>query len=89
MLVAKRKIREVSFQVKNNLVRTSENVKYLGVMYDSNRRMVGHIKFTQQRCARLTRTLNGLMSNVGGLKGSKRKLLVSAVMTVMLYAAPI
>lgn len=89
MLVGRRKIRSMSFEVAGRRVDTQESVKYLGVVFERNMRMMSHVKHIQKRATKIMTDLSRLMYNINGPRSSKRRLLVSAVMSVLLYATPV
>lgn len=88
VLVCRIRVRQVPFRVLDKLVTTGENVNYLGVKLGRNQGMTSHIRYLQCKTAKITADLNKLMLNMEGPRTSKRRLLVSAVMSVALYAAP-
>ncbi|ERL96104.1 hypothetical protein D910_01043, partial [Dendroctonus ponderosae] len=68
---------------------SSESVKYLGVTFDRNLRMTTHVKKTTKKALQMTNTLRKIMPNIGGPGSKNRKLLRTAVISVVAYGAPI
>lgn len=88
VLVGRRKVRQVTFKIRDETVTTAESVNYLGVRIGRNLGMNCQIKHVQCKAAKITADLNRIMTNVEGPRTSKRRLLVSAILSVVLYAAP-
>lgn len=85
-LVGRRKICQVSFQVLGRNVKSQESISYLGIKMGRNLRVAAQVHFVQCKSAKITNVLNRIMFHVGGPRSSKRRLLVSAVLSVALYA---
>ncbi|KAH1029328.1 hypothetical protein HUJ05_002587 [Dendroctonus ponderosae] len=68
---------------------SSESVKYLGVTFDRNLRMTTHVKKTTEKALQMTNILRKIMPNMGGPGSKNRKLLRTAVISVVAYGAPI
>lgn len=87
VLIGRRKIHNMQFPIGNEVINTRERVRYLEVVLDRNMRMASHVQYVKQKAAKLTSDLARLMLNMRGPKSSKRKLYVSATMSILLYAA--
>lgn len=78
-------LRELSFRV----VRTKAAVKYLEVILDHNMRMTRHIERLKKKTLGISKQLNMSMPHSAGPSSSKRRLLVSVIQSVVLYATPV
>lgn len=89
ILVGRRTLKELSFTVGKNRIQTREKTRYLGVILNRNMSMTEHIKFLRDKTIEAGRQINMLMPNTAGPRSSKRKLLVTVIHSIVLYAAPI
>lgn len=89
VLVGRRKVREIRFNMNGTEVKTVEKAKYLGVLLNRNMTMVEHVSQLKSKTLHITRQLNMLMPNTKGPRSGRRKLLVTVIHSVILYAAPI
>lgn len=67
----------------------SRQITYLGVEIDHRLSFGPHICKTADKAATIGSNLSRLMPNIGGPKEAKRRLISSAVISKMLYAAPV
>lgn len=70
-------------------IASETSVKYLGVYLDKDLKLTCHVK---QMVLKANKTINALMRimpKIGGPKASKRRLLMSTVLSTILYAAPV
>lgn len=79
----------VCIRVNEEYVRTSNAIKYLGVMLDSRLNFVCHFRYVGEKMGRVSRALSGLMPNVRGPDESKRRLYACVLGSVALYGAPV
>lgn len=89
LLAGRRKIPQMSIKIENNEVISSQCVKYLGVYLDKDLKMTTHVKKVAERGLSMYNNLRRIMPRIGGPGSAKRQILVSAVRSVLLYAAPI
>lgn len=89
VLVGRRKLQEIEFEVEGVNTRTTEVVKYLGVSFARNMRMNQHLLGAAKKAEASAMSITRLMPNVGGARASRRRVLASVVDSVMLYAAPV
>lgn len=90
VVLTKRRINiTLPMRVNDVDVVTKPVVKYLGIMVDSKLNFFEQIRETADRAARGVMALARLMANVGGPRSSRRRLLMSAVQSVLLYGAEI
>lgn len=89
LLTRKRIPTIINMMVGPQLVTTSRSTKYLGVKLDSKLTFWEHIHGVCEKAAQSTVALSRLMANVGGPKPCRRKLLMTAVQSVLLYGAEI
>jgi len=71
-------------QLKNTLVTMK---RYLGIMFDDNLLFSEHVQTTADKAHKVLQVLSRLMTNKGGPKEARRRLLSSVVHSVMLYGA--
>ncbi|XP_054257288.1 uncharacterized protein LOC128982350 [Macrosteles quadrilineatus] len=79
----------VPLRVGNVVVQTTRTAKYLGVMVDNKLSWRDQIFRTADKAARSVAALSRLMANVGGPQSSRRRLLMSAVQSVLLYGSEV
>ncbi|XP_054288152.1 uncharacterized protein LOC129003849 [Macrosteles quadrilineatus] len=79
----------VPLRVGNVVVQTTRTAKYLGVMVDNKLSWRDQIFRTADKAARSVAALSRLMANVGGPRSSRRRLLMSAVQSVLLYGSEV
>lgn len=70
-------------------VESKSAAKYLGVIVDTKMTFLEHIRQTADKAAKGVAALSRLMANVGGPKSSKRRLLMTAVQSTLLYGAEV
>lgn len=64
------------------------NIEYLGLEIDKRLSFESQVEATGPKALRVPTQLTRLMSNVGGPRESRRKLLTSVAHSVLLYASP-
>ena len=89
VLAGRRKLLEIDVQVEEEVVKSKKWVKYLGVVFDKNTKMVEHIKQVAARASAVASKLIRLMPNVGGPRSSKRRVIGGVINSIILYGAPI
>lgn len=76
----------VCIRVNEEYVRTSNAIKYLGVILDSRLNFARHFRYVGEKMGRVSRAL---MPNVRGTDESKRRLYAGVLRSVALYEAPV
>jgi hypothetical protein len=89
ILTKKRMQASLPMWVGDEVVETKPAAKYLGLVIDSKMTFFEQIKKTAEKASKGVMALSRLMANVGGPKSGKRRLLMSAVQSVLLYGAEI
>lgn len=89
LLAGRRKITQMKIKIQEDELNTSQWVKYLGVYLDKDLRMTTHVTKVAEKALTMHNNLKRIMPRVGGASFAKKRILVSAVRSVLLYAAPI
>lgn len=90
VLLSTRKIREViSFRADAHDITSQPCIKYLGVLIDTRMSFKDHLIRVSDKAAKVNGALSRVMSNHGGPRASKRKILAQVSASIMLYAAPV
>jgi len=79
----------IQVKVGNEYILSKPAVRYLGIMIDSKLSFWEQIKSSADKAARGVSSLSRLMTNTGGPRSSKRRLLMTSVQSVLLYGAEI
>ena len=79
----------VPVNIADVTIETKASVKYLRLWLDNKVGFVEHIRQACEKATRVAATLSWLMVNVGGLKPSRRRLLISVVHSILLYGAEV
>lgn len=80
---------EVDMQVDDVTMKTQRSIKYLGVRLDSKLTYSVQINYAATKAAQIITQLSKLMANIGGPLPKKRKLLMEASNSILLYGAEI
>ena len=89
LLCGRRNLKSLTVTVGGTDVASVECIKYLGVYFDKDRRMTEHIRRTVQRATEVAGRLCRIMPNIGGPRSSKRRVICSAVSSILMYGAPV
>lgn len=89
VLTKKRIPTVIPVRVGDEVVESKAAVKYLGVMIDSKMTFFEQIKRTADKAAKGVMSLSRLMANIGGPRSSRRRLLMAAVQSVLLYGSEV
>ena len=90
MLVGKRRdFRLPDIYVGGEKVEIGRSIRYLGVYFESSLKFTDHIRRTAMKTAATASALARLMPNVGGPMQPRRRLLMSVVLSQMLYGAEV
>lgn len=79
VLVGRRKVGQVSFQVLDKTITRTESVSYMGIKIGRNQRLACQVQHLQIKAPRITAELNILVTSMECPRSSKRKLLVLAI----------
>jgi len=80
---------EVPLQVCGHAKSTQRSAKYLGLQLDSRLNYWAQIQHAAKKASRATASLARLMANIGGPTQSKRRLLLTASNTILLYGCEV
>ena len=89
LLAGRRKVKEANVRVKDEMIRSKESVKHLGVTFSKDTHFGNHIREVTGRAGLLATRLARIIPSVGGPRMSKRKAIYSSVRSLMMYAAPV
>lgn len=89
VLEGRRKLRSTTLTVEGVEISTRESIKYLGVVVGRNGNMGPHIAHMVGKASEKANILSRIMPNIGGPRASRRRVLCSAVYSLLLYAAPV
>lgn len=90
LLITGRKTAEyMTVNVGNQVIRSKDSLKYLGVILDNRLNFKEHVKHVCEKASGIQSSLARLLPNIGGPKPERRKLLATVVTSVMLYACPV
>ena len=89
LLSGRRKLKELTITVGENEIRSTKHTKYLGIYLDKDLRMTEHVRRVTERANEVTAKLARIMPNIGGPRASKRRIIAGAVMSIVLYGAPV
>lgn len=70
-------------------VKVSNQMKYLGVILDTGVTFIPHIRSVVNKAENTLRSLHSLMRNTSGPSEKKRRMYVTVVNSIILYAAPV
>lgn len=88
MLVCSRATRNIRLQISGETVRTSDSLKYLGVLIGRNMTFGEHIRYAAAKATRVTMALATIMPVKRGPGSYARKLIAETAFSAMLYAVP-
>lgn len=89
LLSSKRNVANMNLMVGNINVPSSPMIKYLGIWLDRNIKMEGHLNKAIEKAERAAQNISRLMPNLEGPRSSKRRILCSVVLSILLYGAPL
>ena len=89
LLSGRRNLKCITVNVGGTEVSSKENIKYLGIHFDKDLKMVEHVRQNVQRASEVASRLCQIMPNVGGPRPSKRRVICGAVTSILMYGAPI
>ena len=84
----RRSVLSATFRAGDTIVTTTEEMRYLGVILNRNLSMSSHVEHAAGKASRAMRKLMSLMPNKRGPEQKTRRILASAVYSVVLYACP-
>ncbi|XP_066152081.1 uncharacterized protein [Euwallacea fornicatus] len=89
LLAGRRKVRSMNVRVDGVEYATKECLKYLGVWFGRDARFGEHTRRTADKVQKVIGKLEGILPRVNGLGYERRRMMVMAASTVLLYAAPV
>lgn len=89
LLNGRRKRPYIEIHSENTIIKSSQSLKYMGVITDKHMRMTTHVRTVCDKANGLYMKLARIMPNIGGPKSRKRMLLANAVMSTILFGAPV
>lgn len=89
VLTKKRISTPIPIRIVQEVIPSKPAVKYLGIMIDKNISFARQIQCTVEKAERSTAALSRLMINVGGPTYNKRRILMNAVDSVLLYGSEV
>lgn len=90
LLLTRRQIPiEIDFRIDDVGLRSQKTINYLGVRLDPKLTYWNQIQYSTSKAAKITSQLCRLMANVGGPSPCKRKLLMEACNSILLYGSEI
>lgn len=90
VVLTKKRINTIlPLRVGEEVVQSKHAAKYLGIVVDTKMSFGDHIQRTADKAAKSAIALNRLMANVSGPRSSKRRVLMSAVHSILLYGAEV
>lgn len=87
ILEGRRTFKDLHIAFCGQVIRSTKQVKYLGVQLGHNMNMYAHLKYVTGKAEKAAAALGRLMPNIGGPKPEKRKVLASVVNSILLYCA--
>lgn len=86
LLIGERRTKlDVRFKLRHHEVKPGPSLKYLGIHIDTDKSCSTHVTKTCKKAERTVALLARLMPNVRGPRYSKRQVLASVIMSVILY----
>lgn len=86
LLLTRRQIPiEIDMQIGEVIIPTKKTVNYLGIRLDSKLTFSAQIDYASMKATVITAQLSRLMTNIGGPLPKKRKLLMEACNSILLY----
>lgn len=89
MMTIKRGYRRLHFVLQEDTLELKSHIRYLVIGLSSRLGFKEHIQAVRVKALKTTVVLLRLMSNVGGPRPIKRKLLASVVFSQLIYVAPV
>lgn len=90
LLLTRRRIPvEINMQIDEVVIPTKKCINYLGIRLDSKLTFAHQINYATTRATEITAQLSRLMSNIGGPLPRKRRLLMEACNSILLYGCEI
>ena len=75
LLSGRRKLKEITVGIAVTLIHSRQSLKYLGVIFDKDLRIMEHIKCVSSRPGEVAAGLCRLMPNIGRPRSSKRRVI--------------
>jgi hypothetical protein len=85
----RRKFKPPTFRLRGVEIKVASTLKYLGIWFDGKLSFREHFRKVAEKATRVVGRLSRLMSNLGGPKEARRRMMLSAATSVLLYGAPV
>lgn len=79
----------LEINIGQHTIVTKRHMKYLGILIDDKLTFIKHMKYLNEKVAKVTRALGRLMPNVRGPCERKRILYAHTISSVVLYGSPV
>lgn len=89
LIRSRKKIEYMSIKVGEHIIKSTNSIKYLGVMIDNRLSFKEHVSYAGAKAAGIQSSLARMLPNIGGPKPARRRLLSTVVNSVILYASPV
>ncbi|XP_046677482.1 uncharacterized protein LOC124365538 [Homalodisca vitripennis] len=89
VMVGRRALLDIRFEVNGIEVKPTRRLKYLGIWLDHRRSFKVHIEEVSRKCTKVAGCLSRLMENIQEPSPSRRRLLATVVESIALYATPV
>ncbi|XP_044747404.1 uncharacterized protein LOC123308700 [Coccinella septempunctata] len=89
LMVGRKHVKQLCFNIAGKEVRPSNQIKYLGVILDGQLSFKQHIRHISGKAKEKALTLSRIMPNIGRGGEFKRRVLGGVTNSIMLYAAPV
>lgn len=80
---------ELTLEIEDKHIRSKQEMKYLGIIVDSELSFMKHLKYTQEKVNRTNGALCKIMPNLRGPDETRRKLYAYVVTSIVMYGAPV
>lgn len=79
---------DMTVHVGEQQILASKSIKYLGLQIDSKLKFTQHAKYTAIKAQKVVRNISRILPNISLATSRKRRLISSAVQSILLYGAP-
>ncbi|XP_057654720.1 uncharacterized protein LOC130892976 [Diorhabda carinulata] len=79
----------ITFRVGDHDTQSIPNIRYLGVVLDARLKYKEHIASVSRKASAFQGAFSRIVSNIGGPRQTRRRLLATVVSSVLLYGAPV
>jgi len=89
VISSRQKVEAVTIKIGEATTTSRPSLKYLGVMIDHRLSFKEHLAYASGKASKTAAAISRIMANTRGPRQPGRRLLVSAVTSTLMYAAPI